>query len=66
MKRKDIEIDWAKFNSYVGNFMMNAFIHVGYQDDYMLNSHIQRENIEINPSESQIQVAQAEVQQNSG
>lgn len=27
MKKQDIEIDWAKFNSFSGNFIMNGFVH---------------------------------------
>ncbi|CAL5995763.1 26S_proteasome non-ATPase regulatory subunit 2 [Hexamita inflata] len=67
MKRKDIEIDWAKFNSYAGNYFLNAFVHIGYQDDYMFNSDILRESQDAEKavSESQILTAQAEIQQNN-
>lgn len=42
LKRRDIEIDWGYFNGYTGTFLMNGFVHLGYQDDYLLNSHIER------------------------
>ena len=70
MKKQDIEIDWAKFNSFSGNFIMNGFVHQGYCDDLLFNSHIAREsesakekpgldNTDVN--ESQIVTAGAEV-----
>lgn len=70
MKKQDIEIDWAKFNSFSGNFIMNGFVHQGYCDDLLFNSHIPREtddakdqkgldNADVN--ESQIVTAGAEV-----
>lgn len=70
MKKQDIEIDWAKFNSFSGNFIMNGFVHQGYCDDLLFNSHIAREADDANDqkglenedvNESQIVTAGAEV-----
>lgn len=61
LHRKDIEIDWVKYNSYVGDFMMNGFINMGSGDDFVFNCHKEREIIEANDADAESQLETAKV-----
>lgn len=51
--------------TYNANFFMNGFVHAGYKDDFLFNSHLLRDDTDVAVNESQVQTASVEIQKQS-